>query len=70
METQSLLARIEAYCDANKVSLTTFGRKVVNDGKFVGRLQQGGTITLQTFARVNDFLAQTEPKRRKARVAA
>ncbi len=57
METAILLTRIEAYCLAKNVSASTFGRRAVNDGKLVGRLRAGKTITLQTFSRVNDFLS-------------
>lgn len=57
MEIERLLSRIDAYCAAHELSPSTFGRKAVNDGKFVDRLKSGKTITLQTLSRVDRFMA-------------
>ena len=35
----ALLADIEAFCRVQGIAESTFGRQVVNDGKFVGRLR-------------------------------
>ncbi|MBS1165674.1 MAG: hypothetical protein H6R00_1699 [Proteobacteria bacterium] len=51
-----LLSRIESTCAARGISESTFGRYVVNDGKFVARLRAGGSLTLKTLARVEAVL--------------
>lgn len=53
-----LLSRIELHCKARGISESTFGRYVVNDGKFVGRLRGGGSMTLRTLERVEAALKQ------------
>ncbi|CAI9416916.1 hypothetical protein ANOBCDAF_03843 [Pleomorphomonas sp. T1.2MG-36] len=52
-----LLLRIECYCAARGIRESTFGRYVVNDGKFVARLRAGRSMTLKTFERVEAALA-------------
>ena len=51
-----LLQEIERYCQTNEMAASTFGRRAVNDGKFVGRLREGGNVTTATLARVRRFL--------------
>jgi len=51
-----LLQEIERYCQANNMAPSTFGRQAVNDGKFVGRLREGGNVTMATLERVRGFL--------------
>jgi hypothetical protein len=53
-----LLAAIEAFCRQNRVAWSTFGRRAVNDGKFVGRLRDGARVTPETLARVSAYLAK------------
>lgn len=53
-----LLSRIEQHCKARGISESTFGRYVVNDGKFVARLRAGGSMTLKTLDRVETALSQ------------
>lgn len=60
--TDDLLSRIRAFCAERKMAETTFGRLAVNDGKLVGRLQDGGTISLRTLARIESTLAQEQPE--------
>ena len=55
-DTEVLLAQIEQTCRRLGMAQTTFGRQAVNDGKFVGRLQQGGRVTMQTIERVHRFI--------------
>ena len=38
---RGLIAQIEAFCRAEDIAESTFGRQAVNDGKFVGRLRNG-----------------------------
>ena len=51
-----LLLRIECHCAARGIAESTFGRRVVNDGKFVARLRAGRSMTLKTFERVEAAL--------------
>ncbi len=56
MEPVALLKEITEYCRRNGVAESTFGRLAVNDGKFVGRLREGGRISTTTFERVCSFI--------------
>ena len=59
MDAQSdLIGEIEAYCREAGIAETTFGRIVVNDGKFVGRLREGKGVTTATVGRVLRFLEE------------
>ena len=51
-----LVGEIESYCRDAGIAETTFGRIVVNDGKFVGRLRDGKGVTTATVERVRRFL--------------
>jgi hypothetical protein len=53
----TLLDSIADFCRAQGVAESTFGRRAVNDGKFVARLRDGARITPETLARVNTYLA-------------
>jgi hypothetical protein len=57
---QQLLAEIEAFLATHPVAETTFGRRAVNDGKFMGKLREGANFTLATFARVRTYIRQQE----------
>lgn len=59
MENETIIARINEYCSAHGISPSTFGKKAVNDGKFVDRLKSGRTITLTTLAKVDRFIASS-----------
>ena len=54
----SLLQEISRYCRSAGMAESTFGRRAVNDGKFVGRLRVGGAVTAQTAERVRRFITQ------------
>ena len=65
-EQRSLIADIEGYCRRTGMAESTFGRRAVNDGKFVGRLREGRRVTAPTVAKVHAFLAaQRRPARRR-----
>ena len=74
----SLLESIAAFCRNHGIAESTFGRRAVNDGKFVARLRDGARITPETLDRVTVFLerhgasAPAEPPelRKLIRVAA
>jgi hypothetical protein len=52
----SLLDSISAFCRDHGIAESTFGRRAVNDGKFVARLRDGARITPETLERVSTFL--------------
>lgn len=54
---QSIIENIEKYCQANGMAVSTFGRKAVNDGKLIARLRDGQTISIDTYNRINAFIA-------------
>ena len=58
---QALIAEIEAFLAVDGMAETTFGRVVVNDGKFVPRLRSGANMTLATIERVRAFLRERAP---------
>ena len=55
-ESVGLLDSISEFCRRANMAESTFGRRVVNDGKFVARLRDGARITPETLERVSDFL--------------
>jgi hypothetical protein len=57
---EKLLSEIEAFLTTHPVAETTFGRRAVNDGKFMGKLRDGANFTLATFARVRAYIRQQE----------
>lgn len=68
---EALLSEIDTFLKDAGMAETTFGRRAVNDGKFVGRMRNGSGITVGMVDRVRAFIcAQREelglPKRRKA----
>lgn len=60
MTKQELLTAIETFCAKHQMAETTFGRKAVNDGKFVGRIRDGGRVWPETIERVEAFIAEQE----------
>src|SRR5438045_9578968 len=53
----TLLGSISDFCRRTGMAESTFGRRAVNDGKFVARLRDGARVTPETLTRVNDFLS-------------
>jgi hypothetical protein len=53
---EEFLAEIEAFLAVRAIAETTFGRRAVNDGKFVARIRAGKGITLATMERVRRFM--------------
>jgi len=72
-----LLDSIADFCRRTGMAESTFGRRAVNDGKFVARLRDGARITPETLERVSEYMARhgvavpSEPRelRRLIRVA-
>ena len=52
----SLLEGISDFCRHHGIAESTFGRRAVNDGKFMTRLRDGARITPETLERVTTFL--------------
>ena len=57
-EGDTLLDSISEFCRQMGIAESTFGRRAVNDGKFVSRLRDGARVTQQTFDRIQDFMAR------------
>jgi hypothetical protein len=54
----SLLTSISNFCRQTGMAESTFGRRAVNDGKFVARLRDGARVTPETLERVNQFMVK------------
>ena len=54
----ALLDSIAEFCRTNGVAESTFGRRAVNDGKFVARLRDGARITPETLERVASYMTR------------
>jgi hypothetical protein len=70
-----LLTEIEAFLEARRASgfpitEATFGRKCVDDGKFVQRLRDGQNIGINTVARARQYIANNSTPIRRRRKAA
>ncbi len=52
----TLLGSIAEFCRRTGMAESTFGRRAVNDGKFVSRLRDGARVTPETLNRVNQFI--------------
>ena len=57
-DSGALLSEIEEYCRRAGVAETTFGRRAVNDGKFVRRVRSGGRVTARTAERARAYMAE------------
>lgn len=57
-DIESLLADAERYSKASGKKLSTIGRYAADDGKFFGRLANGGTCTLAKYKQVQAWLAE------------
>ncbi len=56
-EDAALLDSIAEFCRRTGMAESTFGRRAVNDGKFVARLRDGARITPETLERVARYMA-------------
>ena len=56
MSKDQLLTAVIEFCKDHKMAESTFGRKAVNDGKFVSRLRTGARVTPETFEKVKKFI--------------
>lgn len=60
---QSIIESIERYCRSRGIAETTFGKKVVNDGKLLSRLRCGKSISIDTYNRI---VAEIDASNREA----
>ena len=60
---QSIIESIERYCRATGMAESTFGKRVVNDGKLLSRLRSGKSISIDTYNRIQ---AEIEDMAREA----
>ena len=56
--TEQILGEIREFCRETQTAESTFGRRVVNDGKLVSRLRDGARITTDTLGRVRAYLSE------------
>jgi hypothetical protein len=61
MESQLIfITEIEEFCRNKGIAESTFGRRVVNDGKFVRRLRDGKGVTTATVSKVRQFINKNQ----------
>ena len=58
---EQILSEIRDFCRETRTAESTFGRRVVNDGKLVSRLRDGARITTETLEKVRTFLSVGRP---------
>src|SRR5271169_1498168 len=56
-----ILSQIRDFCRETRTAESTFGRRVVNDGKLVSRLRDGARITTETLDKVRSYLSVSRP---------
>src|SRR5271163_2920897 len=54
---EQILSEIRDFCRKTRTAESTFGRRVVNDGKLVSRLRDGARITTETLDKVRSYLS-------------
>ena len=65
MRAEELLEAIRTFCREHGMAETTFGRRAVNDGKFVGRVRDGARISPGTLKKVEAFMAKSASQLQK-----
>src|SRR5271155_318912 len=58
---QEILSEIRDFCRETRTAESTFGRRVVNDGKLVSRLRDGARITTETLEKGRSYLSVSRP---------
>lgn len=53
----ALLTDIASFCKEFGIPESTFGRRVMSDGKFVERVRQGGGLTVANLDRIRSYMA-------------
>ncbi len=57
-----LLMEIEDFCRRSNIAESTFGKRAVNDGKFVARLRNGKSTTLVTVDKIRSYISEHKNK--------
>lgn len=52
-----VLRKIEIFCEARGIGVTTFGRAAIGDPNLVSNLRSGRSLTLKTANAVVDYIA-------------
>ena len=65
IEAGELLDEIRRFCREQGMAESTFGRRAVNDGKFVGRIRDGARINGKTLKKVEAFMSGSVSQLRK-----
>lgn len=64
---EDFLAEIDRFLAGAGMAETTFGRLAANDGKFVGRLRKGRTVTVAVLERTRAWMEANRPADEAAR---
>lgn len=59
-EIHTLIERFDALVARKGISASTLSRKVFGGGKRIDEIRAGSSVTLSTFARAHDALAEME----------
>lgn len=60
-----LIDRVDVYCAAAGVTREYVAAKIVNDGRFFKRLEDGKGCTVDTYLKVKRWLIENTPKKIK-----
>jgi len=60
---EALLREIAEFCEEFGLSESTFGRRVMSDGKFVERVRHGGGLTVANLDRIRAYIADERQKK-------
>ena len=66
VQASEMLESITQFGRQHGMAETTFGRRAVNDGKFVGRVRNGARISAGTFRKVEAFMADSANQLQKS----
>ena len=66
-QARLLLDEIADFCRRTGMAESTFGRRAVNDGKFVSRMRFGGRVTTRTIEKIRDFMVEHDGQREASR---
>ena len=64
-----LIDDIAAYCDARGIAESTFGRLCLNNNHLVPRMRKGKTITVASYKRIRQYMADNPPPARESSAA-
>ncbi len=57
---QILISRIEDFAKRHGLTESTVCRMAANDGKLIGRIRKGGSVSLRTFDNILRFLDERD----------